>query len=353
MSSLRAVRVVLAYTLLISALWLTGCEGGLPGIAGEAASPEIISGIVQGRDGPEAGVWVIAETSDLGTPLTKIVVTDDEGRFVLPELPAATYSVWVRGYGLADSEPLAVMPGDDVTLTAVYPGNPQEEAAIYPANYWYSLMEVPSAHEFPGTGPSGNGIDPSLTNQAEWIDVLKQGCQLCHQLGSSTTREIAHIQDRFASTKEAWDHRVLFGQRGIQMSTVMTGLGREKGIAHFAEWTDRILAGEVPPRPPRPEGRERNVVLTMWDWGTPTSYVHDEITTDKRNPTVNAGGLVYGVSMADDKLLIVDPNTHTARDVRIPVRDADTESYFPTKPGFEPWAFTVGFRLSVVISSCT
>jgi hypothetical protein len=339
MRSLRAHRAVLAAVLVLPSLATACGPGDRPGIVGEAASPEIISGVVQGREGPEAGVWVVAETSDLGTPFIKIVVTDDVGRFVLPELPAASYSLWVRGYGLADSEAIAAAPGDEVVLSAAYPETPQEEAAVYPANYWYSLMEVPPAHEFPGTGPSGNGIDPSVTNQAEWVDVLKQGCQLCHQLGNRTTREIAHIEDRFASTEEAWDHRVLFGQRGIQMSTVMTGLGRDQGIARFAEWTDRIRAGEVPPRPPRPQGRERNLVLTMWDWGTPTSYVHDEVTTDKRNPTVNAGGLVYGVSMADDKLLIVDPNAHTARDARIPVREADTESYFPTTPGFEPWAF--------------
>src|SRR5690606_9456087 len=118
---------------------------------------------------------------------------------------------------------------------------------VYPANYWYSLMEVPPADEFPGTGPDGNGIDPSIRSQAEWIDVLKQGCQLCHQVGSRITREITHIENRFATTEQAWDQRVQFGQRGVQMSTVMTGLGRERGVAHFAAWTDRIAAGEVPP----------------------------------------------------------------------------------------------------------
>ena len=123
------------------------------------------------------------------------------------------------------------------------------------------------------------------------------------------------------------------------MSTVLTGMGRERAVQQFADWTDRIMAGEVPPQPRRPQGEERNVVLTMWDWGDGTSYVHDEIATDKRDPTVNSGGLIYGVSMSDDKLLIVDPDTHETRDFRVPVRDPETESYFPTDPGFEPWAF--------------
>jgi len=52
-----------------------------------------ITGVVESADGPEAGVWVIAETAELKTPFIKIVVTDDDGRFVLPELPVATYSV--------------------------------------------------------------------------------------------------------------------------------------------------------------------------------------------------------------------------------------------------------------------
>ena len=67
--------------------------------------PGYITGVVQGEKGPEAGVWVIAETKDLQTQMIKIVVTNDQGRFMLPELPRANYKVWVRGYGLADSTP--------------------------------------------------------------------------------------------------------------------------------------------------------------------------------------------------------------------------------------------------------
>src|SRR5919106_943642 len=59
-----------------------------------------IGGVVTGPHGPEAGVWVIAETSDLPTKFVRIVVTHDAGRYVIPELPKANYNVWVRGYGL-------------------------------------------------------------------------------------------------------------------------------------------------------------------------------------------------------------------------------------------------------------
>src|SRR5580700_6441214 len=78
-----------------------------------------IGGVVTSPNGPEAGVWVIAETKDLPTRFAKIVVTDDQGRYVLPELPKAKYQVWVRGYGLVDSQPVDATPGNKVDLTAV------------------------------------------------------------------------------------------------------------------------------------------------------------------------------------------------------------------------------------------
>ena len=69
-----------------------------------AVDGDDIGGVVSGPDGPEAGVWVIAETTDLPTRFNRIVVTDDDGRYLIPDLPDATYDVWVRGYGLVDSE---------------------------------------------------------------------------------------------------------------------------------------------------------------------------------------------------------------------------------------------------------
>src|SRR5258708_31229718 len=62
-----------------------------------------IAGVVTSSKGPEAGVWVIAETKDLGTGFRKMVVTDDQGRYLIPDLPKANYNIWVRGYGFVDS----------------------------------------------------------------------------------------------------------------------------------------------------------------------------------------------------------------------------------------------------------
>ena len=296
-----------------------------------------IGGVVRSAAGPEAGVWVIAETDDLDTRLRKIVVTDDDGRFLLPDLPAASYQVWVRGYGLADSAKVTGQPGQTLALQAVQARSPQEAAQVYPPNYWYSLLEPPPADQFPGTGPDGNGIAAGLESQAAWVDITKQGCQLCHQMGNRFTFDTGHLTN-FDSTVEAWDHRVTFGQRGSQMSAVMNRFGRDQGLAMFADWSDRIAAGEVPEAPPRPQGVERNVVLTMWEWGSETAYMHDEITTDKRNPRVNADGLVYGVSITTDKLVITDVARHWSTELDVPLRDPKemVPSMFPTAAGFEP-----------------
>ena len=84
--------------------------------AQQAANPAIhvgandLGGVVTGPTGPEAGVWVIAETTELGTKMAKMVVTDDQGRYVLPDLPKANYNVWVRGYGLVDSRRCRLRP---------------------------------------------------------------------------------------------------------------------------------------------------------------------------------------------------------------------------------------------------
>src|SRR6476620_5365240 len=138
---------------------LAGLEGGLQG---QRPAPQgYLTGVVRSSQGPEAGVWVIAETKDLPTNFIKIVVTDDQGRFMVPELPNASYNVWVRGYGLVDSTPIQMKPGtNQVSLTATFATTPQEASQVDPGNYWLSMLEPPAAKEFPGTGPApqGNGL---------------------------------------------------------------------------------------------------------------------------------------------------------------------------------------------------
>src|SRR6266513_646292 len=109
-----------------------------------------IGGVVSGPSGPEAGVWVIAETRDLPTRYAKMVVTDDQGRYVVPDLPKAKYKVWVRGYGLVDSVKVDAEPGRQLNLTAVPAPNDKEAAKYYPAIYWYSMLKIPEPNQFGG-----------------------------------------------------------------------------------------------------------------------------------------------------------------------------------------------------------
>src|SRR5205807_2599932 len=111
-----------------------------------------IGGTVTSRFGPEAGVWVIAETTEFGTRFAKIVVTDERGRYVIPELPKANYRVWVRGYGLVDSPKVAAQPGQHLDLEAVTAPSLADAAQYYPAIYWASMIKIPDQSRFPGTG---------------------------------------------------------------------------------------------------------------------------------------------------------------------------------------------------------
>src|SRR5947207_5423038 len=95
-----------------------------------------IGGVVSGPKGPEAGVWVIAETTELPTRFARIVVTDDKGRYLIPDLPKVSYSVWVRGYGLVDSPKIRANPGRTLDLAAVSAPNEAAAAHYYPAIHW-------------------------------------------------------------------------------------------------------------------------------------------------------------------------------------------------------------------------
>ena len=319
------------------------CSPGTEQGTGDAVAVDgdDIGGVVASAAGPEAGVWVIAETMDLGTRFNRTVVTDDQGRYVIPDLPDATYDVWVRGYGLVDSEKVSLSPGVVQDLTAVVAPSEEAAAQYYPAGYWFSLIEVPEESEFPGTGVEGNGISPNVESQAQWIAGIKTGgCLACHQLGNQATREIPDAFGEFPSTADAWDRRIQSGQAGGQMAGGLNRLGRPAALEMFADWTDRVTAGELPEAPPRPQGEERNVVITQWDWSDPEAYLHDEASTDKRDPTVNANGRIYGaLELSKDYIPVLDPTTHTATQVPLGAIRDDPNLSAASGPSVMPSAY--------------
>jgi hypothetical protein len=331
--ALMLVTCVAVFQVITDRAIVFGQAGG----GAVAVDNDDIGGVVTSSRGPEAGVWVVAETRSTPTRLIKSVVTDDQGRYVVPDLPSGEYDVWVRGYGLVDSAKVKAAPGKIVNLTAVVAPDKKAAAQYYPAQYWFALLQLPPRSDFPGTGETGNGISPNIKSQGEWIRqvVNTDGCTGCHQLGGAATRTIPKsILDSSKDTKTAWDRRIQAGQAGAGMSARFTQVGRQRALGMYADWTDRIAAGELPSAtPPRPQGLERNVVITMWDWSDPKVYLHDEIASDKRNPTVNANGPIYGaLEESGDYLPVVDPARNASSQVKLTWRDPNTPSSVDTPP---------------------
>src|ERR1700675_2036607 len=278
--------------------------GGPQNVPGLNIDKKSIGGTVVNSNGgkAEAGVWVIAETKSLPAPFRKIVVTDDQGRFLVPDLPEGAYELWVRGYGLKDSERVKASRGGNVKLQVDNAATPQEAAKIYPASYWTSLIHPPAKEQLPA----------GYASQEQWLAALRGGCNQCHQLGMTPTR-------RYTSTD---DFEGIF-QRNAAMGAAANRLGKELLEKTLVDWNTRIKVGEVPPAPPRPAGIERNFVVSQWDWGAPESFIHDVTSTDKRNPTLYANGKVYGADRTGGgRLWVLDPVKNTVEGLQVQPRNA-------------------------------
>ncbi len=161
--------------------------------------------------------------------------------------------------------------------------------------------------------------------QTAWLNGMKSnGCIGCHQLGQRSTRTIPEVFSKSVTSVQAWKNRVQAGQAGTMMSGQLNRLG-ELAFERYGEWTDRIAKGELPrATPPRPQGVERNIVVTLRDWMTEKHYLHDLVSSDRRYPTVNAYGPLYGSpEYSSDLLPILDPVKNTATTFKAPVRDPE------------------------------
>jgi hypothetical protein len=331
-----------------SRAWTRFAVIGLVLIAGAAiypltalqnAQPQVgyITGVVRSTAGPEAGVWVIAQTSELPTGMIKSVVTNDQGRYVLPDMPMVNYKVWVRGYGLVDSTPINAKPtvnsnnnAPAVNLTAVLAKNDVEAARVYPGNYWMQMIEPPKKEQFP------LGQQASQQSLEGWMHNFKSSCNFCHQLGNPITRTLDHVfkaKPELKTSVEAWDYRLQTGVRGSGMSGAASNLNRQYALKMFADWTDRIAKGETPKvKPPRPQGIERNVVITQWDWGTDHSFMHDQVSASRYKPYAgNGNSKVWAVSAGHGTLVMLDPTTSETSEIEIPTRQERSQigSRFP------------------------
>ena len=231
---------------------------------GVTVGPSDLGGVVTGPSGPEAGVWVIAETTDLPTKFAKIVVTDDQGRYVIPDLPKANYSVWVRGYGLVDSPKVQARRASILDLKAVPAPNATAAAQYYPPIYWFSMIHVPKKDEFPL---------PKIKSQGEWLNIVKSGaCQSCHPLGTPGTRTIS--QEFSASSRkpsDAWTRRLAIRQRA-DVHGARHRPSRHRQGARPVRRLDRPHRRAANCRSPSPSGRRASSATSssrLWDWGQP------------------------------------------------------------------------------------
>ena len=236
---------------------------------------------------------------------------------MVPDLPDASYQVWVRGYGLDDSAKTPAQPGARVAINVAKAASLASAASVYPAAYWYSMMKLPSDDEL---GAIPGGLNQYLT----WMKNM--GCVGCHQMGQQSTRTLPASLSSTESSEAAWHQRIRSGQAGNSMVRLAVGLLQSVPIKYLADWSDRIAAGELPhEQPARPTGLERNVVATVRDWSTPQAYMHDLSGTDRREPTVNPFGPLYGApELSTDDMPILDPVGNIATHFTLPVRDADT-----------------------------
>jgi hypothetical protein len=214
-------------------------------------------------------------------------------------------------------------PGKSLNLNAVIAPSEAAAAKYYPAIYWYSMLKIPAASEF-----GGKSKIPAKVTQTEWLNSMKSnGCIGCHQMGQLSTRtfprNVPFPLNDYKTSEEAWFRRIQSGQSGETMfNTLVKNLGGAP-MRYYADWTDRIAKGELPhAKPSRPQGVERNIVVTTWDWLDEKHYLHDLIASDRRYPTVNAYGPLFGsTEYSTDIIPVLDPKKHTATNLVAPVRD--------------------------------
>jgi len=278
-----------------------------------------IAGVVTSSKGSEEGVWVIAETTELATKFVRIVETDDQGRYLIPDLPQANYQIFVRGYGLLDSQRQPARPGQQLDLKADVAPDARAAAQVYPAAWWLSMLTLPNDKEF----------------HKKFTMDMKE-CFDCHQVGNKATREFGSTATAGAtSALDAWDRRTKVGPSGPSMGGFFLAIGPQRKM--FADWTDQIMKGEAPGQtPPRPRGVERNLVITEWDWGTVKDGRSDNAASDTRNARVNANGLVFGASEMTDTISVLDPVQNRATVLKAPSEAPPLVSGFNASPTPSP-----------------
>ena len=285
-----------------------------------------IGGVVTSAKGPEAGVWVIAETTELPTRFASMVVTDDRRALCLPDLPKANYSIWVRGYGLVDSPKVKSAPGKILNLKAVVAPNEAAAAQILSGDPLVFDDEDSGEERVRRQGDSSAKDDPRRLFESDEEQRLRQLPCDRPALDAHVSEKCAVPIGKFANAEEAWFRRIQSGQCGVQMFARMTKELGGAPVQIFCRLDRPRRQGRVAAYETRAAARRR-AQYRRHDLGLvdDKKYLHDLIASDRRYPTVNAYGPLYGsTEYSIDMIPILDPKTHTVKHFPAPVRDADT-----------------------------
>ena len=207
-----------------------------------------LGGVVSGATGPEAGVWVIAETTELPTAFAKIVVTDDQGRYVIPDLPQGELrclGARLRAHQLAES--CRRHRARCVDLTAVPAPNAAAAAQYYPAIYWYSMLNIPDREPVFGPEARREHAGQYQPPKRQWLNIIKTtGCIACHGIGTLGTRTIPAALGISHLRRTRGQRRIQSGQAETTMVNTISRLDPPLAFQYFGDWTDRIAKGELP-----------------------------------------------------------------------------------------------------------
>ena len=247
-----------------------------------AVDNDDIGGTVNGPAGPEAGVWVIAETDDFDNALREDRRHRRSRPFRRPRSAARELSgVGARLRARRLDEGRGPPRRKRWTSSRNAAPSPAAAAVVYPAAYWYSMMKV----------PDGERSQLAARRRQSSTSRRSRICRASAAIRSASSRRARcrRSSASLPSHHDAWVRRIQSGQAGSQMlASAMNQLG---GVPpkYLADWTERVAKGELPhAQPQRPRGVERNIVATVRDWSTDKAYMHDLSGTDRRNPTVNA-----------------------------------------------------------------
>jgi hypothetical protein len=207
-----------------------------------------------------SGRVVIAETRDLPTPFAKIVVTDERGRYVVPDLPPASYRVWVRGYGSSIRRKSRPPRGRRKSYCGGRAKRGRRGPTL-PGDLLVFHAQGAATSEFP---------IGKVADQPEWLNVIKSAAATrvtrWHAGNSHDLEGARSVQGFHASVGPA--HPV---RSGADADGARYRAARRAARARIVRRLDRPdRGGRAAVRDAAAAaGIERNVVLTLWDWSTP------------------------------------------------------------------------------------